>query len=199
MTHFNRGLRLVFMALALLVQLAVPLSAVQAEEALPVLDKIGGEFTLPGPKGKPVSRADFKGQVVMLTFGYTYCPDVCPTTLNAMKMLRKKLGADAARFQVLFITLDPERDTPERLERFVAYFGEGILSLHGSLKEIKTVTELYRARFMKQPSPDGKTYFVAHSDFLYLLDTKGRTRSLFHMDSPVDEMARDVRRLLSEG
>ena len=199
MTLFFRGWLSALSALALLAVLLSPPAAFGAEESLPVLSKIGGEFTLKDAKGKPVTLSAFKGRLVMVTFGYTYCPDVCPTTLNAMKLLLKKLGADASRLQVVFITLDPERDTPERLEQFVTYFDKSILSLHGSLKEIKVVTELYRARFVKQPSPDGSTYFVAHSDFIYLLDVQGRTRALFHADSVVDEMAQDVRRLLKEG
>lgn len=174
-------------------------TALASEEELPLMTKIGGEFTLNGPNGKKLSLSDFKGKVVLLTFGYTHCPDICPTILVSLKSLLAELGPDTENFRVLFTTVDPERDTPELLSRYVSHFGKEIIGLHGTMAEIKKVAKMYKSAFMKRLTEDPEVYFVAHTDFIYLIDDQGRTRAVYHHDENVNVLARDVRQLLRGG
>lgn len=178
--------------------LLAPLPAL-AEQPLPVLEQIGADFQLTGSGGKPMGRSDFSGKIVMLTFGYTHCPDVCPTTLFAMKRLRVSLGDAAQNLRVVFITLDPERDTQAHLDTYVGYFGDGIVALTGTIAQIRGVTSSYKTFFEKRAAQGASEYIVAHSDFIYLLDGQGRTRAIYHHDEPIEKMAPDIRALLAEG
>ena len=190
--------KLLLVGVAVLALLGLIVYSNLGASQLEVLDEIGGPFTLTGEGGKQYTREDFTGKVVMLTFGFTNCPDVCPTTLFSMKRLRNKLSGPLDRFQVLFVTLDPERDPPDHLAKYVSHFGEGILGLGGDLEHIEAIAKAYKTKFFKRPLADTNTYTIAHSDFMYLLDGKGRTRGIYHHNEPLEKIIQDAQSLLEE-
>ncbi len=181
-------------ALSLFILLLRP---VAAAESLKVYDKWGGDFTLTDQNGIPISLADFRGKVVLLSFGYTHCPDICPTTMLTMQRLLKLLGDEADKVQVLFITLDPERDSPERLRAYMDYFNPGFIAFSGSLDDIGKVAKQYGTRFEKEAVNDKGEYSIAHTGVIYLLDQKGRIRAFFKVIAGPKEILPDVRRLLA--
>ena len=165
---------------------------------LPVLKEIGTDFQLLGPRGRAFRLKDFRGKVVMLSFGYTHCPDVCPTTLQKLARVRKGLKGKAKDLRLLFITLDPERDTPQVLEKYVAFFGESILGLTGTRQQIKAVAAGFKTVFRKNTGSKSKAgYLISHGDFIYLLDRAGRTRALYHHNTPTWKISADVYALVA--
>lgn len=187
---------MIFRALWLVLLSCLTLQSSAATESLPIYDKWGGDFTLTDQNGFPLSLTDFRGKVVVLSFGYTHCPDVCPTTLFTMQRLVKLLGKDAGKVQVLFITLDPERDTPERLAAYMEYFNPGFIAFTGSLDEIGKVAKQYGTRFEKEPSNEKGEYSIAHTGVIYLIDPLGRIRAFFKVIAGPNEILPDVKRLL---
>jgi protein SCO1/2 len=142
------------------------------------LASIGGPFVLTDQDGHRRSSGDFRGRFVLLYFGYTYCPDVCPTTLQDMATALSKLGPKSARVVPAFITIDPERDTPAVLKKYVAAFGPRFVGLTGSVADITRVAHSYRVYFARQPAPGGG-YSVDHSSILYLLGPDGKLIAIF--------------------
>lgn len=157
----------------------------------------GGKFRLLGPDGKARTPKDFVGKVVVLTFGFTRCPDVCPTSLAALAAAMKLLGEDSKRVQVAFITVDPERDTPPYLAKYVAAFDPDFLGLAGDAKATREVARAFKIFYQKVPGPKGD-YTMDHSTGYYVLDAKGRTRLMFRYGLPSEDMAYDIRELLRE-
>ena len=153
------------------------------------------DFHLTDHNGKPRSLADFRGKVVVLFFGYTHCPDVCPTKLADLAQTLRLLGKDADRVQVLFVTLDPERDTRELLAKFVPAFHPAILGLYGDARATAEVADTYRSDFHKHPTSSG--YTLDHSTFTYLLDTQGKLRLMAGERQPSEWLAEDIRLLLA--
>jgi protein SCO1/2 len=143
---------------------------------------LGGDFTLTDTSGRRIALKSFRGRAVLMFFGYTYCPDVCPVTLATMARIKHALGAKGSQFQPLFITIDPERDTPARLKAYVANFEGGAIALRGTLTEIRHVADLYRARFEKEDPQATKDYLMGHTAYLYLLDGTGKLRYVFPPD-----------------
>jgi cytochrome oxidase Cu insertion factor (SCO1/SenC/PrrC family) len=135
---------------------------------------VGGPFELIDQTGHRRGDADFRGKLVVLYFGYTYCPDVCPTELQSISLALDKLGAAAETVQPLFITVDPERDTPARLADFVSSFHPRLIGLTGSLAEIRKTAIAYRTFFAKNDSTRPDEYSVDHSGFIYLVGKDGR-------------------------
>jgi cytochrome oxidase Cu insertion factor (SCO1/SenC/PrrC family) len=135
---------------------------------------VGGPFELIDQTGHRRTDADFRGKLVVLYFGYTYCPDVCPTELQAISLALDKLGAAADTIQPLFITVDPERDTPARLADFVSSFHPRLIGLTGSLAEIRKTAIAYRTFFAKNDASRPGDYSVDHSGFIYLVGKDGR-------------------------
>jgi protein SCO1/2 len=173
------------------------LSTEKAQAELGVMSGIGGNFTLTGTDGKPVSLSDFNDKVVMIFFGYTHCPDVCPTALSTMEAVRSELGSKASRVQNIFITVDPERDTLEKIKAYVGYFGDGNVGLAGTPQEIAKVAAQYRMSYRKIVTDGSADYAVDHMDFIYLIDTQGRIRALHRSTSSVEKMVSDVQSLLN--
>src|SRR5450755_4326152 len=134
----------------------------------------GGEFSLHDTAGARRTLADYRGKVVVLYFGYMNCPDACPTTLAALRQAMTDLGADADRVQVLFVTVDPERDTPALLEQYVKSFDPRFAGLTGSLAEITAAAKQFKIFFAKSPGTKPGRYGVDHSTQTYLMDTTGR-------------------------
>lgn len=156
----------------------------------------GHDFRLSDHLGRQRSLADFKGQVVLIFFGYTHCPDMCPTTLAQMAQLRARLGQDASRVQGLFVTVDPKRDTPAVLAQYVPAFDASFLGLYADEKTTAEVARDFKIYFSPQkPDPQGH-YTVDHSGGVFVFDAQGRLRLMLRPGSTVDEMAADVRRLL---
>jgi len=155
----------------------------------------GKELALTDHNGKPRTLADFRGQVVVIFFGFTHCPDVCPTTTAELAMVAKELGKDSARMQVLFVTVDPERDTPEMLRRYVPSFNPAFLGLYGDAEATARTAKEFKIFFQKQPLPGGG-YSVDHSAGTYILDQQGRLRLLAQYGRPAADLLHDIRILL---
>jgi protein SCO1/2 len=152
-------------------------------------------FTLPGSNGAPVRLEAYRGKVVALGFGYTSCPDVCPTTLADLAKARKKLGAPAD-FQVIYVTVDPERDSAERLREYLGAFDPAFLGATGSPDELAQVRKAYGIQTTRVGKPPD--YFVHHSSYVYLVDRTGKLRAMMPFGVPVDDIAHDVRALLAQ-
>jgi protein SCO1 len=135
---------------------------------------VGGPFELTDQTGHRRTDADFQGKLVVIYFGYTYCPDVCPTELQSISLALDKLGAAADTIQPLFITVDPGRDTPARLADFVSSFHPRLIGLTGSLAEIRKTAIAYRTFFSKNGVTTPDHYSVDHTGFIYLLGKDGR-------------------------
>lgn len=153
------------------------------------------DFHLIDHNGKPRSLSDFRGKVVVLFFGYTHCPDVCPTKMADLAQTLSLLGKDTDRVQVLFVTLDPERDTRELLAGFVPAFNPAFLGLYGDARATADVAKSFRADYQKHPTKSG--YTLDHTTFSYLLDAQGRVRLMAGERQPPEWLAEDIRLLLA--
>lgn len=158
----------------------------------------GGNFRLADHNGTIRTQADFKGKVVLLVFGYTHCPDVCLTLLSELALVQRQLGEDAARVQVLFVTLDPARDTPEKLASYVTYFNQGFLALSGDEAEIAKAAGEFRVSYSKHDVGSAAGYLLDHSAGIYGIDMHGRLRLLINYGSEPAAIVHDVKLLLSE-
>ena len=154
--------------------------------------KWGKDFELTAHTGQRLRSADYRGKLLVLFFGYTHCPDICAPTLAKLAQLSKALGADARRIQVLFISVDPQHDSPAQLKKFLAGFDPDFIGLTGTADELGTVTAEHMA-FFKQ----AKTGGVEHSGMLFVKDTKGNMRLLMKESAPLDDMLHDLRLLLA--
>jgi len=159
--------------------------------------EFGKDFALTDHNGKPRTLADFKGKVVLLFFGFTHCPDVCPTTLSQLKAVKAALGKEGERMQVLFVTLDPERDSAELLREFVPAFDPSFLGLRGDAHATERVAREFKVYYKKVPTQGGD-YTLDHSTATYAFDTAGNLRLYIRPDASVDAIAADVRTLLAE-
>jgi protein SCO1 len=156
----------------------------------------GRDFALRGHDGKPHTLADFRGKVVVLFFGYTQCPDVCPTTLAELADVMKQLGPDAARVQVLFATVDPDRDTAELLARYVPAFNPSFLGLYGDADATARTAKEFRVFYQKQPGSTPGTYTMDHSAGTFVFDPQGRLRVYVSYGQGPDVFVHDIRELL---
>jgi len=156
-------------------------------------------FELTDQNGKRRTLAEFKGKVVSVFFGYTQCPDVCPTTLAEMKEVRARLGADADRLQVLFVTVDPERDTPELLRNYVTAFDPSFLGLTGSPAEVAAVAKEFRVFYEKVPGKSPADYTMNHTAGSYVFDPAGHIRLFVRHGQATDVLAGDLKVLLAGG
>ena len=158
---------------------------------------IGGPFTLRDGTGKAVTERDFRGKYMLVYFGYTNCPDVCPTTLNAIADGLDKVGAKSKEIVPIFITVDPKRDTPAVVKQYAAAFGPSFVGLTGSADQIATVAKEYRVYYAEHRTGSGPNdYAMDHSSVLYLMDTKGNFIAPMRADESGDEMAANLRKLL---
>ncbi len=156
-----------------------------------------GELRLKDPGGKERSLAEFRGKVVALFFGYTQCPDVCPTTLSDMANAMQLLGAEAQRVQVLFVTVDPKRDTPELLAQYVPAFNPGFLGLYGDAAATAKVTKDFKIYAQERPGSKPGTYTVDHSAQTLVFDREGRLRLLLPYGLEAAKIAGDIKVLLN--
>ena len=158
--------------------------------------KFGRDFHLTDHTGKPRALADFRGKVVVIFFGYTQCPEECPTTLSRLAAAMKKLGPDAARVQVLLVTVDPERDTPAVLSQYVPAFDPTFLGLYGDTAATAEVAKEFKVLYQKEPGPTPGTYSMDHSTGTFIFDTQGRLRVYESYAQGPDALAHDIRALL---
>ena len=154
---------------------------------------VGGPFKLTDPDGRQWSLPDFQGKLVLLYFGFTHCPDVCPTDLAAIGQLVRSLGSDGDQLQPVFVTLDPQRDTREILRAYATSFHPRFVSLSGSEEEIRRVATAYKVYFEKVRPPGANTYFIDHTAYTFLLGRDGRFITLFPPGTPPERMAVMVR------
>lgn len=153
---------------------------------------VGGPFQLTDQSGKRVSDKDFRGHYMLIYFGYSFCPDVCPTTLAVMAQALEKLGDQSRRITPILITIDPERDTPKVLEDYVKAFGPSFVGLTGSADEIKDVEKKYRVYAVKRPL-EGGNYGMDHSSVIYLMGPDGKLVSFYDEAISPDDLAKDLR------
>ena len=158
---------------------------------------IGPDFRLTDHNGKERTLADFRGKAVTLFFGYTQCPDVCPTTLSDLAGAMKILGPDAGRVQVLFVTVDPKRDTPELLRNYVPAFNPDFLGLFGDAAQTAKVTKDFKIYAGERPGSTPQTYTVDHSAQTLVFDPQGKLRLVFAYGMAADKMAADLKVLLN--
>jgi protein SCO1 len=156
----------------------------------------GRDFHLTDHTGKPRSLADFRGKAVVIFFGYTQCPDYCPTTMSELAEAMTKLGLDAQRVQVLFVTVDPERDTPELLSRYVPAFNPSFLGLYGDAAATAATAKEFKVLYQKQPGATPGTYTMDHSAGTFLFDPEGRLRVYESYGRGPDVFVHDLRELL---
>ena len=156
----------------------------------------GRDFNLMDANGKPRTLADYRGKAVVIFFGYTQCPDVCPATLAALGEVMKKLGPDADRVQVLFVTVDPERDMPELLSKYVPAFDPRFTGLYGDAAATERTAKEFKIIYQKQPGATPGSYTVDHSAGTFIFDPKGKLRLYVSYGQGPEVFAHDLRELL---
>ena len=185
------------LALLAALVLALPAAAqsvhqLQAEESV----GINPRYLLQDPRGRSVTNEDFRGRFQLIAFGYTYCPDVCPTTLVEMAAILNQLGEQAERVQPIFITVDPERDTGKVLQTYTEFFDPRILGLTGSPALVRRAADNFRIRYAKVREPGAENYAVDHSAGMILLGPDGQFLKKFAFATPVDEIAAQLVHIL---
>ena len=160
---------------------------------VPQASAVGGPFKLIDQNGRTVTEQDMKGKPFLVFFGFTHCPDVCPTTLFDISEVLRKLGPDADRAAALFVTVDPERDTPEVMKNYLSSFDPHLRGLTGEEAAVDGVIRAYRAYAKKVPNPDG-SYSMDHTALVYLMDKEGRFVAPFNLKRRPEDSAADLRR-----
>jgi protein SCO1/2 len=153
---------------------------------------IGGPFRLTDQDDMVRTEKDFAGKYMLVFFGYTYCPDVCPTTLAVMADALEKIGPLADKVKPIFITVDPKRDTPEKIKSYISSFGPRFVGLTGATSDIAAVAKEYRVYYREHPPENGGEYTVDHSGVVYLMDPNGRFVANYSLDTSPDVLAADL-------
>jgi protein SCO1/2 len=161
----------------------------------PLAAAIGGKFSLVDQNGKPFTEADLKGKWQLVFFGYTHCPDVCPTALNDLSLALNQLGDKAKDVGIVFISVDPDRDTPPVLKSYVESFGGPIVALTGTADEVATAAQDYKVYYAKHPRADGG-YDMDHSALIYVMDPEGRFTATFTPDESEDTIVKRMQKLV---
>jgi len=161
---------------------------------------IGGPFTLSTPDGTTVTDQTYRGKWLLVYFGYTFCPNSCPTTLLEVATALKKLGPDAPQVQPLFITIDPQRDTPKVMQQYTRSFDPRIVGLSGTQQQIAAAAQEYGAYYVRhRTGPGTNDYVMDHSTYLYVMDPRGKFVRSFDTDTSGDRMADALRELMAQG
>jgi cytochrome oxidase Cu insertion factor (SCO1/SenC/PrrC family) len=184
---------------------AVPVAHAQSERSAGELmdavmwgkEPIGGPFTLIDHTGKPRTDADFRGKLMLVYFGFSFCPDVCPTDLMAIGQAVDKLGPGGDAVQPLFVTVDPDRDTPAHLADYVPFFHSRLLGLTGEAAQIRDAARSYRVYYAKVAIEGAAEYTIDHSGFIYLMDHDGKYLGFFPPGTPSDRMVAVIKAHLS--
>lgn len=166
------------------------------------IDITGAQYArtlaLPDTTGRVRTLDEFKGKVTLVFFGYTQCPDVCPTTMAELADVKRSLGADGERVQGVFVSVDPERDTPELLHAYITGFDPTFVALRGTIEQTKATAMEFKVFFAKVPSKTGGSYTVDHTAGSYVFDTQGRVRLFERYGVGAKALADDLKRLLAE-
>ena len=177
-------------------------SASPAKPAFNAVDITGAEYgrelALSDADGKARTRADFKGKVTLVFFGYTQCPDVCPTTLAELAAVKRELGADGEHVQGVFVSVDPERDTPQILKAYMASFDPGFVALRGTPEQTQAAAREFKVFFAKVPGKSEGSYTVDHTAGTYIFDAPGRLRLFMRYGAGAEALRHDVKLLLAE-
>jgi len=182
---------------------ALTLGSCQRATPLPLrLTNITGhmpdlDFALTDDTGKAVTGADYRGKVVLLYFGYTHCPDVCPLTLAQLHVSMQRLGALADGARILFVSVDPTRDTPAILKTYVSAFDPRAVGLTGSPRAVEALSKRYRSAFTREPDASDSSYAVSHSSAIYVFDRAGHARVLATPSATQDDLVHDLHLLLN--
>jgi cytochrome oxidase Cu insertion factor (SCO1/SenC/PrrC family) len=168
-----------------------PSSGIVSGEAL-----IGGPFQLTDQDGNKVTDQTYKGKLMLIYFGFTYCPDACPTALGVMSAALDKLDVAADRVVPILLTVDPERDTPQVLKDYVSNFHPGMVGLTGTPEQIAQVAKAYRVFYQKAPGAKGEDYLMDHTLLIYLMDAEGKYVTHFGPDATPDRIADEIRKAL---
>ena len=183
------GLIGVVMGVAILFPRTDAIRGTLYEPALPA-----SEIALTRDNGSSFRLSELRGNVVLLFFGYTSCPDFCPTTLSELRKVHESLGADASNVKVVFVTVDPERDTPEVIQKYVSIFNPAFIGLSGSQNELEPIWRDYGVyREIDQASSSAVSYLVTHSARLYVIDPDGNLRLSYSYGTPIDHIIHDLR------
>lgn len=183
----------VFLSTSLMIELPEPKITRSGTAA------IGGPFTLIATSGETVSDQTFRGKWLLIYFGYTYCPDACPTALNSMSVALEKLGSQANDLQPLFITVDPNRDTRETMAKYLTAFDSRIIGLTGTKEQIDSVIKEYRLYVSRdKPEQGGDDYLITHSSYIYLMDPQGRFANVIHAEEVGNEIALRLRKEMAD-
>jgi len=172
----------------------LPLRLTDISGHMPDLD-----FQLTNDQGQAVTGADYRGKVVLLYFGYTHCPDVCPLTLAQLHVVMQRLGPLADGARILFVSVDPARDTPEIMHAYVNAFDKHAVGLVGDARRVEALSKRYRSAFTRGPGSDDGNYEVSHSSAIYLFDRDGRARALATPSASQDDLVHDLHLLLDNG
>lgn len=156
-------------------------------------------FSLPDPDGKTRSLAEFKGKVTVVFFGYTQCPDVCPTTMAELAQVKKSLGADGERVQGVFISVDPERDTPELLKAYMGSFDPSFVALRGTPDQVAATAKEFKVFYAKVPGKTEGSYTMDHTAGSYVFDPSGKLRLFVRYGGGAEALAADIKALLATG
>jgi protein SCO1 len=174
-----------------------------AKQPFQGVDITGAEYartlSLPDQDGKARTLDDFKGKVTVVFFGYTQCPDVCPTTMAELAQVKKALGKDGERVQGVFITVDPERDTPEALKAYMASFDPSFVALRGTPEQTKATAKEFKVFYAKVPGKVEGSYTMDHTAGSYVLDPKGKVRLFVRYGAPAEALTADIKALLAAG
>ncbi len=198
MRRFNRSFLIIVFSLAV-IGLAGCSPSAPNFKSLDISDvEWGGDFELTAHTGERVKFSDFRGKVLILLFGYSRCPDISPSTLTKLALLNKRLGGEANRVQVLFVTVDPEYDTPEQLAGFVPKFHPSFIGLTGTVEEIAALAKEYKIIYLPNPRSSSTQTLIDHSGGMMIKDMKGKLRLLIKNQASVDDMEHDIRLLLKE-
>lgn len=179
--------------LALILGLSLTLFRPDAGADSKAMPTIGGPFTLTDHNGRAVTEADYRGKFLLMFFGYTYCPDVCPTGLQVVAQVMDGLGAAADKVQPLFISVDPGRDTPAHLKEYVGLFHARLVGLTGTPEQVAAMAKSYRAFYRVAPGGDKDNYFVDHSAYTYLMGPDGKFITVFPAGTDAQRMGEEIR------
>jgi protein SCO1/2 len=194
----SRGLAWLVAIAVLAPFIVMQMDRARSSEPLPVLYTLGGDFTLDSTLGRELSLSDFQGKLVLLNFGYTGCPDVCPTALSRMRDAMGMTSLEESRLQPLFVTLDPEVDSVDRIDPYVRFFDSRFIGLTGTAASVAAATEPFKVFYERVPSESGNGYSISHSSHIYLLDPAGRVRATFGEGVPVSDIASAIDSLARE-
>ena len=195
--------RLCLLALAALISACDKPGTGGASNSFRAVDITGAEYarnlSLQDPDGKTRTLADFKGKVTVVFFGYTQCPDVCPTTMAELAQVKKSLGADGERVQGVFVTVDPERDTAELLKAYMGSFDPSFVALRGTPEQTAATAKEFKVFYAKVPGKTEGSYTMDHTAGSYVFDTQGKLRLFVRYGSGADALAADLKALLAAG